>query len=311
MINDPAYQKKIIQEEAFRQGFSFIGFSRAGKMEEESIRLEKWLNGNQHGQMHYMANHFEKRTDPTLLVPGARTVISLLYNYYPSELQPTAHNYKISKYAYGKDYHYVLKHKLKSILFFIQEKIGQVEGRVFTDSAPVLERDWARRSGLGWTGRNAMLIHPKAGSFFFLAELIIDLELPADPPIKNYCGTCKKCIEACPTEAISEEIPHVDGSKCISYFTIELKDALPIEYKGKFKDWIFGCDICQDVCPWNRFSSPHQEPDFLPHPSLLEMKKEDWEQLEEETFRLVFKKSAVKRTKYNGLRRNISFLKET
>lgn len=309
MATNPAYHKKIIQEEALNLGFSFIGFSRAEKMEEESMRLEKWLNGNQHGQMHYMANHFEKRTDPTLLVPGAKTVISLLYNYYPPQLQATENNYKISKYAYGKDYHYVIKYKLKSLLYFIQEKIGQVEGRVFTDSAPVLERDWARRSGLGWIGKNAMLIHPKAGSFFFLAEVIIDLELPPDTPINNYCGRCRRCLDACPTEAISEEIPHVDGSKCISYFTIELKDALPAEYKNKFEDWMFGCDICQDVCPWNRFSSPHQEPDFLPHPSLLEMKKEDWEELEEETFRRVFQKSAVKRTKYQGLRRNIDFLK--
>lgn len=303
-----ALHKKIIQEEAIKLGFSYIGFSRAEKMEEESIRLENWLNANHHGQMHYMANHFEKRTDPTLLVPNAKTVISLLYNYYPQEIQDTKDTYKISKYAYGKDYHYVIKHRLKSLLYFIQEHIGAVEGRVFVDSAPVLERDWARRSGLGWIGRNAMLIHPKAGSFFFLAELIIDLPLPVDAPIKNYCGTCRKCIDACPTAAISEKGPTIDGSKCISYFTIELREALPKAYKDKFEDWMFGCDICQDVCPWNRFSSPHQEPAFLPHPSILEMKKEDWNQLKEETFREVFRQSAVKRTKYEGLRRNIDFL---
>ncbi len=301
------HHKKAITDKALELGFAAIGFSRAEKMEEEARLLEKWLNANQHGQMHYMANHFEKRTDPTLLVPGAKTVISLLYNYYPEQQQPED-TYKISKYAYGKDYHYIIKHKLKSLFFFMQEQVGAVEGRVFVDSAPVLERDWARRSGLGWIGRNAMLIHPGAGSFFFLSELIVDLELPPDGPIKNYCGTCTRCIEACPTGAISGSAPHVDGSKCISYFTIELREAIPLDYKGKFDDWIFGCDVCQDVCPWNRFSTPHGEPDFLPHHSLLEMTKEDWQQLEEETFRQVFKKSAVKRTKYTGLRRNIDFV---
>lgn len=299
----------IIKQEAYRLGFGFVGISKAEKMEEESRRLEAWLNQNKHGKMGYMANHFEKRTDPTKLVEGAKSVVSLMYNYYTDKKQSDSQAPKISKYAYGKDYHFVIKDKLKQLLQFIQEEIGEVKGRCFVDSAPVLERDWARRSGLGWMGKNTMLIHPKAGSYFFLAELIIDLELEQDGPIKDYCGTCTRCIDACPTEAISPEGYIMDGSKCISYFTIELKDAIPPTMKGKFENWMFGCDICQEVCPWNRFAKTHQENEFNPHPELLDKSKSEWEELTEEVFRKIFKKSAVKRTKFSGLKRNIDFLR--
>ncbi len=299
-----------IKEEARRLGFSFVGISRAEHMDEEARRLEAWLNKGMHGRMGYMARHFDKRTDPRKLVPGARSVISLMYNYYTEKKQERPDAPKISRYAYGKDYHFVLKHKLKSLFHFIQEKIGKVEGRVFVDSAPVLERDWARRSGLGWTGKNTMLIHPRAGSYFFLAELILDLGLDYDGPIRDYCGDCRRCIDACPTDAISPEGYILDGSKCISYFTIELKESIPEEYRGKFENWMFGCDICQEVCPWNRFSRPHSEPEFEPHPDLLKMERRDWEEVTEDAFRELFRKSAVKRTKYEGLKRNIAFLKE-
>jgi epoxyqueuosine reductase len=303
-----AAYSKLLKEEAYRLGFDFIGISRAEKMEEESQRLEAWLNGHKHGKMHYMANHFEKRTDPTKLVEGAKSVVSLMYNYYTDKEQKDETAPKISKYAYGKDYHFVIKHKLKTLLQYLQEQVGEVSGRCFVDSAPVLERDWAKRSGLGWMGKNTMLIHPKAGSYFFLAELIIDLDLEYDGPIKDYCGRCTRCIDACPTEAISPEGYIVDGSKCISYFTIELKEAIPEAYKGKFDNWMFGCDVCQEVCPWNRFAKKHQEPEFEPHPKLLDMSRQEWEEITEEVFQEVFRKSAVKRTKYSGLKRNIKFL---
>ncbi len=298
----------MIREEAERLGFDFIGFAKAEQMQEEARRLEAWLNQGMHGQMGYMANHFDKRTDPRKLVEGAKSVVSLMYNYFPEEVQQAPDAPKISRYAYGKDYHFVLKHKLKSLLNYIQEEIGEVNGRCFVDSAPVLERDWAKRSGIGWVGKNTLMINPKAGSYFFLAELILDLELVYDHPIKDYCGTCTRCIEACPTEAISPGGYVVDGSKCISYFTIELKEAIPESYKGKFENWMFGCDICQEVCPWNRFAQAHQEPEFAPHPDLLTMSKQDWEEITEEVFREIFRKSAVKRTKYSGLKRNIKFL---
>ena len=305
-----ASHTRLIREEAHRLGFEFVGFAKAEQMEPEARRLEAWLNQGMHGQMHYMANHFEKRTDPTKLVPGAKSVVSLMYNYYTQAEQQDPNAPKITKYAYGKDYHFILKRKLKALMHFIQDEIGEVGGRVFVDSAPVMERDWARRSGIGWTGKNTLTINPKAGSYYFLAELILDLELVYDNPIKDYCGTCRRCIDACPTDAISEEGYVVDGSKCISYFTIELKEAIPADYRGKFENWMFGCDICQDVCPWNRFAKPHQEPEFEPHPDLLEMSAEDWEEITEEVFREIFRKSAVKRTKYAGLRRNIAFLKK-
>ena len=298
---------KIIKEEAKRLGFLSCGISKAGFLEDEAPRLENWLNKNRNGQMSYMENHFDKRLNPTLLVDDAKSVISLLLNYYPSDFQ-NPDSYKISKYAYGKDYHFVIKEKLKELLHFIQTEIGEVSGRAFVDSAPVLDKAWAAKSGLGWIGKNSNLLSKQVGSFFFIAELIIDLDLEYDHAVTNHCGSCTACIDACPTQAIIE--PYVvDGSKCISYFTIELKDNLPNEMKGKFDEWAFGCDVCQDVCPWNRFSKPHSEPLFNPHPDLLSLTKKDWEEITEDTFRAVFKNSAVKRTKFEGLRRNIDFLK--
>jgi epoxyqueuosine reductase len=259
------------------------------------------------GQMSYMENHFDKRLNPTLLVDGAKSVISLLLNYYPAELQ-SQDSYKISKYAYGQDYHHVIKEKLNELLHFIQTEIGEVSGRAFVDSAPVLDKAWAAKSGLGWIGKNSNLITQKVGSFYFIAELIIDLELEYDSPTTDHCGSCTACIDACPTEAIVA--PYVvDGSKCISYFTIELKDNLPQEMKGKFDDWMFGCDVCQDVCPWNRFSKPHNEPLFQTTPEILSYSKSDWEEITNETFQKVFKNSALKRTKYEGIKKNISFIK--
>jgi epoxyqueuosine reductase len=309
LIDNKQKYTDLIKAEAKRLGFLSCGISRAGFLEEEAPRLEKWLNDNRHGQMQYMENYFDKRLDPTLLVPGAKSVISLLLNYYPEQKQKKD-TYKISKYAYGQDYHFVIKEKLKELLYSINENIGEVEGRAFVDSAPVLDKAWAAKSGLGWIGKNSNLLSKQVGSFFFIAELIVDIELEYDHAVTDHCGTCTACIDACPTQAIIE--PYVvDGSKCISYFTIELKENLPEEMKGKFDDWAFGCDVCQDVCPWNRFSKPHNEPLFNPHPDLLLLTKNDWEEITEDTFRTVFKNSAVKRTKYEGLKRNISFLKQS
>lgn len=308
MINNKQKHSDFIKTEAKRLGFLSCGISKAGFLEEEAPRLEKWLNENKNGQMQYMENHFDKRLNPTLLVDGAKSVISLLLNYYPEHTQ-IENTYKISKYAYGQDYHFVIKHKLKELLYSIQETIGKVGGRAFVDSAPVLDKAWAAKSGLGWMGKHSNLLSKQVGSFFFIAELIVDVELEYDTVTTDHCGTCTACIDACPTQAIVE--PYVvDGSKCISYFTIELKDNLPQEMKGKFDDWAFGCDVCQDVCPWNRFSKSHSEPLFNPHPDLLTMTKKDWEEITEDTFRAVFKNSAVKRTKFEGLKRNINFLKE-
>jgi len=299
--------KSLIKNEALRLGFSHCGFSKADFLEDEAPRLEKWLNNHHHGEMSYMANHFDKRLDPRLLVDDAKTVVSLLLNYYTEERQnPDAP--KISKYAYGEDYHFVLKDKLKDLLRFIRDEIGQINGRVFVDSAPVMDKAWAKRSGLGWMGKNTNIINKKHGSFFFIAELIIDLEIEPDSPVLDHCGSCTACIDACPTEALVAPY-QIDGSKCISYFTIELKDAIPNEMKGKMDDWMFGCDVCQNVCPWNRFSKPHQEKRFEPHPDLLTMSQSDWLELSEETFSKIFKSSALKRAKYAGLKRNIDFLK--
>lgn len=297
-----------IKSESKRLGFDYCGISKADFLEEEAPHLENWLNNNMHGQMSYMENHFDKRLDPRLLVHGAKSVISLLLNYYPSEKQKDETAPKISKYAFGEDYHFVIKEKLNQLLEFIRENIGDVDGRVFVDSAPVMDKAWAKKSGLGWIGKNSNLINKNSGSFYFIAELIIDLELEQDGPIKDYCGTCTRCMDACPTDAIVA--PYVvDGSKCISYFTIELKENIPNEVKGKFDNWMFGCDICQDVCPWNRFSKPYKEKRFQPNDDLLGMKLSDWQELTEETFKSVFKNSAVKRTKFNGLKRNLEFLK--
>jgi epoxyqueuosine reductase len=298
----------LIKQKALELGFFYCGISKAEFLEEEAPRLEAWLNEQRHGKMSYMENHFDKRLDPRLLVDGAKSVISLLLNYYTEEKQSDVNAPKISKYAYGEDYHDVIKEKLRQLMQFIETEIGEVSGRVFVDSAPVMDKAWAKKSGLGWIGKNSNLIHPKSGSFFFIAEMIIDLELEADGPIKDYCGTCTKCIDACPTDAIIE--PYVvDGSKCISYLTIELKDALlPTEFKGKMDNWAFGCDICQDVCPWNRFSLLHNEPRFNPSKNLLQLSNNDWQDLSEEVFNELFKLSAVKRTKFDGLKRNIDFL---
>lgn len=309
-IFSQARYTQLIKQKVYQLGFQYCGVAKAQFLEEEAPRLENWLNGQMHGKMSYMANYFDKRLDPRLLVDGAKSVVSMLLNYYPSaEIEAGEEDYKISKYAYGTDYHYVIKDKLKALIEFINEEIGEVNGRAFVDSAPVMDKVWAKKSGLGWVGKNSNLLNRDMGSFFFIAEIIIDLELAYDGPVKDYCGTCTRCMDACPTDAISE--PYVvDGSKCISYFTIELKEQIPQEVKGKFENWIFGCDICQDVCPWNRFSKPHQEPQFDPNKGLLEMKKKDWEEITADVFTALFKNSPVKRTKLEGLKRNIGFVKD-
>ncbi len=306
MINNKEKYTTFIKSEAKRLGFLSCGISKAGFLEEEAPRLENWLNKQMNGQMSYMENNFDKRLNPTLLVDGAKSVVSLLLNYYPSEFQ-NQDSYKISKYAYGQDYHFVIKEKLKELLFSIQSTIGEVSGRAYVDSAPVLDKAWAAKSGLGWIGKNSNLLTQKVGSFYFIAELIIDLELEYDNATSDHCGTCTACIDACPTHAIVA--PYVvDGSKCISYFTIELKENIPHEMKGKFDDWAFGCDVCQDVCPWNKFSKAHKEPLFNPNSELLSMSKKDWTEITEETFKAVFKNSPLKRAKFEGLKRNIEFL---
>lgn len=299
--------KDAIVTKAQSLGFSYVGVSKAEFLEDEAPRLEKWLNQEMHGKMGYMANHFDKRLDPTLLVPGAKSVISLLYNYHAPKQQESCAP-KLSTYAYGEDYHFVLKRKLKEIASYITENIGDFNGRVFVDSAPVLERAWAKRSGLGWVGKNGNLINKQSGSFYFLAEVICDLELEPDGPVKDYCGSCTACIDACPTNALENGV--VNGSKCISYLTIELKkdEQIPSQFKGQFEDWMFGCDICQDVCPWNRFAKPHNTPEFQPNQAMLEMTKSDWKELTHEVFQDLFRKSPVKRTKFEGLQRNIKFV---
>ena len=298
----------LIREEAQRLGFDFVGFARAEKLDDEARKLEQWLHRGAHGRMAYMENHFDMRIDPTLLVPGAKTVICLSFNYHNPDKQTDPEAPKISQYAYGQDYHHVVKDKLKTLLATMNERIGEVNGRCFVDSAPVLEREWARRAGLGWNGRHTLTIHPKKGSWFFLAEIICDLPLVYDDPIRDHCGTCRRCIDACPTQAIAPEGYFLDATKCISYLTIELRDAIPTAFAGKTDNWMFGCDVCQEVCPWNRFATRHTEPDFEPHPDLLNMTRRDWIELTEEVFSKVFKKSAVKRTKYAGLQRSIRFL---
>ena len=299
---------EIVKQTARDLGFTSVGIAKAEFMEEEAKRLTEWLNLGYHGSMSYMENHFDKRTDPTLLVSGAKSIIMLTYNYHTEQKQQDPLAPKISSYAYGRDYHKVIKKKLKLFMSILREKLGDIDGRCFVDSAPVMERDWAARSGVGWVGKNTLLIHPRHGSYFFLAEMILDLELEYDSPIKDYCGTCTACIDACPTDAIASDGYILDGSKCISYLTIELKDGIPSSFKGKMDNWMYGCDICQQVCPWNRFSSPHEEPQFEPKESLVSMSKEDWVEITEEVFDDLFEGSAVKRTKFQGLKRNISFL---
>lgn len=299
----------LVKSLAASLGFSYCGIAKAQRLDDDARRLEQWLHKGMHGNMRYMENHFDMRIDPTKLVPGAKSVITLLFNYYPAVVQNSKTTYKISRYAYGKDYHDVIRPKLKILLAQLQAQVGQIEGRGFVDSAPVLERSWALRSGLGWIGKNGNLITKKNGSYFFIATLITDLELLADEPMpKDFCGSCTKCIDACPTDAIKPN-KVVDGSKCISYFTIELKDLLiPESYKGKFDNRMFGCDICQEVCPWNRFSSPHQHDELKPNTEILSFSDSEWLTLTEERFNRIFKESAMKRSKYKGIMRNIRFL---
>lgn len=297
----------FVKKNALRLGFDYCGIARAQRLEEDAKRLENWLHKGMHGQMQYMEKHFDLRIDPSQLVPGAKSVITVAKNYYPATAQ-NPELPKISKYAWGKDYHEVIKQELNELLQAIREEIGEVNGRGFVDSAPVLERTWAAKSGLGWVGKNGNLINKQSGSFYFIATLITDLELIYDDPMaKDYCGSCTRCIDACPTDAI---LPGkvIDGSKCISYFTIELKDLIPADKKGQFDNWLFGCDTCQDVCPWNRFSRPHQEKDFEPLPGLLNMTADDWEQMTEEHFKKQFRDSPLKRTKFKGIRRNLHFI---
>ena len=306
-MKNKEHYTELIKNEAKRLGFISCGISRAEFLEDEAPRLEKWLKMKMNGEMKYMENYFEKRLDPTKLVDDAKSIISLTYNYYPEDLQ-NKEAPKVSKYAYGMDYHYVIKEKLNFFLTFIKDKIGDVHGRAFVDSAPILEKAWAAKSGIGWVGKNSNLITKQVGSFYFLAELIVDLDLDYDRIESDHCGECTACIDSCPTEAIAQ--PYVvDGSKCISYFTIELKENIPKEFKGKFDDWVFGCDICQDVCPWNKFSKPHKEPLFQSSSELMKMSRDEWNEITEETFNKIFKNSAVKRTGYKGLTRNLNFIK--
>jgi len=299
----------FIKQKATELGFLYCGISKADFLEDEAPRLENWLNQKKQGEMSWMENHFDKRLDPRLLVDGAKSIVTVLLNYFPKETLPSEGNFKISKYAYGVDYHYVIKEKLTALMQEISEEIGEVNGRAFVDSAPVMDKAWATRSGAGWIGKNANIIRPQIGSFFFIGELIIDLELVADAPIQDYCGTCTRCIDACPTDAISE--PYVvDGSKCISYLTIELKNNIPEEFKGKMDNWIFGCDVCQDVCPWNSFSRPHDVPAFALHEDLKTYNKKDWMEISKEVFDKTFKHSPIKRSKWEGLKKNIAFVLE-
>ena len=311
MLQKSNVYSQLIKEEAKRLGFLFCGIAPAGFLEEEAPLLENWLKSGYHGEMSYMENHFDKRLDPRLLVAGAKSVISLGLNYYTEENQVDPEAPKLSMYAYGEDYHSVIKSKLKTLLESINAQIGEVHGRAFVDSAPVLDKAWAKKAGMGWIGKHTNLISKQKGSYFFLAELIVDLELAYDSPmLTDHCGSCTRCIDACPTEAIVA--PYVvDGSRCISYLTIELKNEIPTEFQGKLDNWMFGCDVCQQVCPWNRFSVPHQESAFEPQLDLLGMNKQDWEEITEEVFSKVFSKSAVKRTKFSGLKRNIAFLKSS
>jgi len=300
-----------IKARALELGFSDVGIAKAEFLDEESTRLRAWLDKGYHGSMRYLEDHFEKRTDPTLLVKNAKSVISFAYNYFPEKTEGVE-AYKVSKYAYGRDYHKVVKKKLVTLYKEMNEKFGPIKGRSFVDSAPIMEREWAKRAGIGWGGKHTLLVNPQKGSFFFLAEMIITKELNYDEPISDYCGSCTKCISACPTDAISEEGYEVDGSKCISYLTIENKDeVISDSFSDQFEGWVFGCDICQDVCPWNKFSSPHDERDFNPKPFLKVMAQDDWENLTQEKFDDLFFGSPIKRTGYQGLKRNIDFLKES
>jgi epoxyqueuosine reductase len=307
---NPYDKAQFVKDCAKKHGFLSVGVAKAEFMADEAKILEQWLKDGNHASMEYMSRHFDKRVDPTLLVPGAKSVISLSYNYFTSKKQTDTSVPKISKYAYGRDYHKVVKQKLKKLTNDLQVEFGSFSSRSFVDSAPVMERDWAKRAGLGWTGKHTLLLSKKQGSFFFLAEIICDLELHYDNPVDDHCGECTKCIDACPTNAISPQGYVLDAGKCISYLTIELKEAIPIEFKDKMENWMFGCDICQDVCPWNRFAHQHNEPEFEPREKTLNLSRQDWKELTKDTFDQIFEGSAVKRTKYEGLQRNITFLTE-
>jgi len=307
MLDKKSYYSESIKSKAKALGFLSCGISKADFLEEEAPRLEQWLSQNYHGEMAYMANHFDKRLDPRVLVPGAKSVVSLLLNYHSKEKQTDVEAPKIASYAFGDDYHKVIKDKLKQLMSFIHQEIGEAQGRVFVDSAPVMDKAWAAKSGLGWIGKNTNLISKKAGSFFFIAELILDLELEHDLPATDHCGSCTACIDACPTDALLAPY-QIDGRKCISYVTIELKNEIPTDFQGKMDNWAFGCDVCQTVCPWNRFATPHSEPAFNPPDELLSLSKNEWEEMTQEVFSVIFKNSAIKRTKYEGLKRNIKFL---
>jgi epoxyqueuosine reductase len=304
-----ARHTSIVKETARSLGFSFCGISKAEFLEDDAPRLEAWLRRGYHGKMGYLEQHFDKRLDPTLLVPGAKSVVSLIYNYFPAKTLSHPENLKIARYAYGKDYHIVLKDKLAEMLSVLRDEIGDTNGRIFVDSAPVMERSWAKRSGIGWTGKNSLLLNRTMGSYFFLAELIIDLDLEPDAPTKDYCGSCTACMDACPTDAITE--PYVvDASRCISYLTIELKESIPNDFKGKMDNWIFGCDICQEVCPWNSFANPHRESQFDPNISGERMSSNDWLEMTDEVFAKVFAGSPLNRTKLSGMQRNVRFVKD-
>ena len=309
MENTLIQKTQFIKSTASDLGFNFCGISKAEFLKEEAPKLEEWLRRDYQGKMSYLENHFDQRLDPVLLVPGAKSVISLAYNYYPKKDLAQKNEFKIAKYAYGEDYHFVVKDKLKSFLELIRQQIGEVQGRAFVDSAPVMERAWAKKSGMGWIGKNTNLINRQQGSFFFISEIISDLVLDDDGPIEDFCGTCTRCIDACPTEAIIQ--PYVvDGSKCISYFTIELKEEIPVSYKEKMDDWVFGCDVCQDVCPWNRFSKNHREKQFLPSNKLITMNADEWHEITTEVFENLFQESPVMRTGFKGLKRNLNFIKK-
>lgn len=296
----------FIKSKSKELGFDYCGISKADFLEQEAPRLDEWLSKNYNGKMAYMANHFDKRLDPRLLVDGAKSVITVILNYFPQDdLAEKDTQLKVAKYAYGNDYHTVIKNKLADLLSLIKAEIGDVGARIFVDSAPVMDKAWAQRSGLGWVGKNTNLINKEMGSFFFIAEIICDLELEYDGPVKDFCGTCTACIDACPTDALVAAY-QIDGSKCISYLTIELKENIPAAFKGKMDNWVFGCDICQDVCPWNRFSKPHKTPDFEPFESIKD--KANWKEMTEEVFNQVFKDSPIKRSKFSGFRRNLGFL---
>lgn len=307
---DKSRYSKFIKKSSTQLGFDFCGIAEAVRLDDDAYRLENWLQQNRHGSMHYMEKYFDERIDPSRLVPGAKSVITLLLNYYPAA-EPAKESFTISKYAWGKDYHEVIKEKLNALLKMMRDEIGEINGRGFVDSAPVMERAWALKSGLGWIGKNGNLINKSNGSFYFIATLITDLELETDYPFsKDYCGTCTRCIDSCPTDAILPD-KVIDGSKCISYFTIELKDMLiPSEMKGKFENRMFGCDVCQDVCPWNRFAKPTQETAFTPLPQILNFTTADWEELTEESFKIIFKNSPLKRSKFAGIKRNLKFIHE-